>query len=93
MATGVWAWCRHPNYLGEVAFWWGVCGFALAASFGHAWTAAGAVALTLLFRLVSVPLMDRRLAGRYPGYAEFAATCPALFRVLPPPRRRGRRAC
>jgi steroid 5-alpha reductase family enzyme len=93
MATGVWAWCRHPNYLGEVAFWWGVYGFAPAATWAHAWTVAGAVALTLLFRLVSVPLMDRRMTDRYPGYAEFAATCPALFRVLPPPRRRGRRAC
>ena len=78
-ASGLWAWCRHPNYLGEVAFWWGIYGFALAADWGHSWTVAGAVAMALLFRLVSVPLMDRRLAGRYPGYASFAAARPALW--------------
>ncbi len=89
VASGVWAWCRHPNYLGEVAFWWGVYGFALAAGWGYAWTGVGAVAMTLLFRLVSVPLMDRRLAGRYAGYAAFAASRPAL---MPPPRGLGRRA-
>ena len=77
--SGLWAWCRHPNYLGEVAFWWGMFGCALAAGGKHAWTVGGAVAMTLLFRLISVPLMDRRMAARYPGYAAFAATRPALL--------------
>src|SRR5262245_50463577 len=22
--VGVWAWLRHPNYLGEIGFWWGL---------------------------------------------------------------------
>ena len=85
-ASGLWGWCRHPNYLGEVVFWWGVFGFAPAAGWGNAWTVAGAVAMTLLFRLVSVPLMDGRMRSRYPGYAAFAASRPALL-LLPPPRR------
>jgi steroid 5-alpha reductase family enzyme len=85
VGSGVWAWCRHPNYLGEVTFWWGVCGFALACGWRNAWTAGGAVAMTLLFRLISVPLMDRRLASRYPGYAGFAASRPALRPRRPRP--------
>jgi steroid 5-alpha reductase family enzyme len=91
-ASGLWALCRHPNYLGEVGFWWGIGGLGLAAGWQHAWVLGGATALTLLFRLISVPLMDRRMAARYPGYAAFAAARPALLPVLPPPRRRGRRA-
>jgi steroid 5-alpha reductase family enzyme len=92
VARGLWGWCRHPNYLGEVAFWWGMFGFGLAAGGRHAWTICGAGAMTLLFRLISVPLMDRRMAARYPGYAAFAATCPALVRILPLARRRVRSA-
>lgn len=91
-ASGLWALCRHPNYLGEVGFWWGIGGFGLAAGWRHAWVLGGALALTLLFRLISVPLMDRRMAERYPGYAAFAASLPALLPLGPSPRRRGRRA-
>jgi steroid 5-alpha reductase family enzyme len=84
VAAGLWSRCRHPNYLGEVGFWWGVFFFALGAGWAQSWTAVGAAAMTLLFRLVSVPLMDRRLAGRYPGYAAWARRVPALL----PGRRR-----
>ncbi len=63
--TGVWAWSRHPNYLGEVLFWWGLWLSGVAAAPERAWTVAGPVAITLLFVLVSVPWMDRRMASRH----------------------------
>jgi steroid 5-alpha reductase family enzyme len=80
---GVWSFLRHPNYTGEVAFWWGLFGFGLAA--GAWWAAAGPVAITVLFLFISVPLMDRRMRER-PGYREVMATTPALL----PRLRRGR---
>lgn len=84
---GLWALSRHPNYLGEVGFWWGIWLFGLAADPRAWWTAAGPVSITLLFALVSVPWMDRRMAARHPGWMERAARVPAL---LPRPwRRRG----
>jgi steroid 5-alpha reductase family enzyme len=72
---GLWAWSRHPNYFGEMLFWWGLWLFAVAAGPGHAWTAVGAIAITLLFHLVSIRLLEKRMRDR-PGYAERMRTVP-----------------
>ncbi len=69
LSEGLWSLSRHPNYFGEVAFWWGLWLFGLAAAPGWWWTAAGPLAMTGLFVLISVPMMDRHLASRRPGYA------------------------
>jgi steroid 5-alpha reductase family enzyme len=66
---GLWSLSRHPNYFGEVAFWWGLWLFGLAAAPSWWWTAAGPLAITALFLGVSVPLMDRHLASSRPRYA------------------------
>jgi steroid 5-alpha reductase family enzyme len=81
---GLWSRSRHPNYLGEIAFWWGLWLFGLAAAPGWWWTIAGPIVMVLLFALVSVPLMDRRSLQRRPAYAEVMRRIPAL---LPLPRR------
>ena len=81
---GLWALCRHPNYLGEILFWWGLFLFGLAAAPSWAWSVVGPISITLLFALVSVPWMDRRLVQRHPAWVEHMKSCPAL---LPRPRR------
>jgi steroid 5-alpha reductase family enzyme len=81
---GLWSRSRHPNYLGEIAFWWGLWLFGLAAAPGWWWTIAGPIVMVLLFALVSVPLMDGRSLQRRPAYAEVMRRIPAL---LPLPRR------
>jgi steroid 5-alpha reductase family enzyme len=67
---GLWRWSRHPNYFGEIAFWWGLFLFALAAD--PAWwpAVAGPVSMTLMFVFISLPMIDRRMLARRPGYAE-----------------------
>ncbi|GAJ06174.1 unnamed protein product, partial [marine sediment metagenome] len=60
MSTGLWAYSRHPNYLGEVMFWWGLFLFALAADLSHWWVFVGPLAMTVLFIFVSIPMMDKR---------------------------------
>ena len=70
MAKGLWAYSRHPNYFGEVAFWWGLFISALAADSGYWWTIIGPVSITILFLVVSIPMMERRSLERRPGYDE-----------------------
>jgi steroid 5-alpha reductase family enzyme len=82
--TGLWGLCRHPNYFGEITFWWGLWLFGVAADRGWAWTVVGPLSITLLFVLVSIPWMDRRMLSRHPGWAARMATSS----LVPWPRRR-----
>jgi len=85
--TGLWAYSRHPNYFGEVLFWWGLFLFVLAATPGRWWVVGGPVAITALFLFVSIPLIERRMVARRPGYTERRAR---VSRIVPwPPRRPG----
>jgi steroid 5-alpha reductase family enzyme len=70
MDTGLWAFSRHPNYFGEVLFWWGLWLFGLAADPSRWWTVVGPAGITLLFLGISVPMMDKRMLSRHPGYAQ-----------------------
>jgi steroid 5-alpha reductase family enzyme len=84
---GLWRHSRHPNYLGEIGFWWGMWLFGLAAAPGWWWTVVGPVAMVVLFTFVSVPMMDRRSVERRPAYAEHMLRVPG---ILPVPRWRRR---
>jgi len=77
LESGVWAYCRHPNYLGEVGFWWGLYLFALAAEPTAWWAGAGALVITLLFRFISLKLIDDRMLARRPDYKARMETVPA----------------
>jgi len=87
--TGLWSWSRHPNYFGEMTFWWGVWLFGLSADPGWWWTAIGPVAITLMFRFASLPMIETRMAERRAGWAEHAARVPL---VIPRWPRRGPRS-
>lgn len=71
--TGLWSWSRHPNYFGEMLFWWGLFLFALAAGGTAAWwSGAGAVAITLMFFTVSIPMMEKRQRAKRPHFDAYA---------------------
>lgn len=77
--TGLWSISRHPNYLGELVFWWGLWLLGVAADPGARWTALGPASITLLFLFVSVPWMDRRMLARHPDWARQLKEVPALI--------------
>ena len=81
MTSGLWNYCRHPNYLGEISTWWGLAYFAIAASLDFWWTFAGPVAITVLFVFASIPLIEKRNLDRRLGYREYMLRTPKLFPV------------
>jgi steroid 5-alpha reductase family enzyme len=86
MDRGLWRWTRHPNYFGDACVWWGLWLVACAVPGGWR-TIVGPALMTFLLRRVSgVPILERSLARRRPGYAEYVARTSA-FVPLPPRRR------
>ncbi len=79
MQEGLWAWSRHPNYLGEILFWVSLWLFALAAAPAWWWTGVGALGIVALFLFASIPMLDERSRARRPAFADYAARTPVLI--------------
>ncbi|NVJ69230.1 MAG: DUF1295 domain-containing protein [Alphaproteobacteria bacterium] len=73
--TGLWALTRHPNYFGDACVWWGLW------LVGHDITLVFAPALMtfLLMKWSGVPLLERGLKKRRPGYADYINRTNAFF--------------
>lgn len=86
MDRGLWAWSRHPNYLGEIGFWLSLALFGVSAAPREAWWLfAGVVVMTAMFLGASIPLMEKRSLQRRPAYQDVIDRVP---RLLPRPPRR-----
>jgi len=68
--AGLWKNSRHPNYLGEILMWWGVGISAVCAMPDRWYLIFGAVANTLLFLCVSIPMADGRQSKKE-GFEEY----------------------
>ncbi len=83
IGSGLWKYSRHPNYLGEVSFWWGAWLIQLSVLPALWWTAAGPVLMTTLFLFISIPMMEKRLLASRADYADYRRRTSALL-LLPP---------
>jgi steroid 5-alpha reductase family enzyme len=83
MQTGLWGRMRHPNYLGEIVFWFGIYLFVPLDVPGKTfWTGIGFFSMIFLFNFISVPLMDEHNFQRRQGYAKYVKNVPALMPSL-----------
>ena len=86
MDRGLWAWSRHPNYFGEISFWFALTLLGIARSPDDWWWwVIGTVAMVAMFQGASIPMMEERSLDRRPAYADVIARVPRL--VPRPPRR------
>jgi steroid 5-alpha reductase family enzyme len=89
MERGLWRYTRHPNYFGDFCVWWGLWLVALTAG-GTWWTFIGpAVMSTLLIRVSGKALLERDMAERRPGYADYIRRTSGFFPWPPKRDRRG----
>lgn len=59
--VGLWKWSRHPNYLGEILFWYGVALVYIVCDFEHWYVIIGAMLNMLMFLFISIPMAENNL--------------------------------
>lgn len=76
--SGLWKYSRHPNYFGEVLFWFGVfiSGFSV---YFNMYTGTGFLGMLLLFNFYSVPKMEEKLLYNKEDYQLIIDTVPRFF--------------
>ena len=88
MDRGLWSWSRHPNYFGEITFWFALGTFGLATSPADWWWVfVGVLGMILMFRAASIPMMEKRSLERRPSYQDLIDRVPRF--VPRPPRSAG----
>jgi len=83
MRTGLWKRLRHPNYTGELLFWWSL---ALAAVVQGApiWILLGPVWISIIIIFFSgIPPLQKKWAERYGADQEFKAYEKRTDRIIP----------
>ncbi len=90
VSSGLFRLTRHPNYFGELGFWWSVYSLGcLAGGSAFHWTAIGPLALSSIF-VGSTIFTESITASKYPAYEEYRRRTSVL--VPWPPRRGAGRA-
>tara|TARA_B100001564_G_scaffold145789_1_gene122403 strand:- start:614 stop:1540 length:927 start_codon:yes stop_codon:yes gene_type:complete len=82
--SGLWAYSRHPNYLGEILLWTGIACFGISCFTGlerFAWISPVFIYL-LLTKLSGIPILDKRALEKWSDnveYQKYRENTPALF--------------
>lgn len=68
---GLWKISRHPNYFGEIIFWFGVFLLMLSIRDNYWVLVLGPIVNLLMFSFISIPMMEKRMLKKYPEYNEY----------------------
>jgi len=70
MKDGIWAYSRHPNYFGEVSFWWGIWVMYVGLTGKFDFYVVSPILMTMLFLFISIPMMEKKILLTRPEYKE-----------------------
>ena len=79
MKSGLWAYSRHPNYLGEILFWWGIYFMTISVDLNYWYLFICPLMMNLLFSLITCQMMDKRSLERRSDYHEYMKSTPQLL--------------
>ena len=82
LSRGLWRYSRHPNYLGEIAIWFGVALTLLISHFNYWYFIAGALINLLMFMLISIPMEENHFKEYKPDYEQYKKETHMLL-ILP----------
>ena len=71
MREGLWAYSRHPNYLGEILFWWGLYFMTISLEPNLWYLFICPLIMNLMFSLITCQMMDNRSLEKRPDYREY----------------------
>lgn len=72
--VGLWKRSRHPNYFGEILFWWGIYLVMLSLNENMWILFLGPLLNTLMFVFISVPLAEKHQIEKNSAYLEYKKT-------------------
>lgn len=78
---GIWKYSRHPNYLGELTFWFSLLLIGLSYSYSFVFTGIGFIAMVVLFLAYSIPAIEKRMLKRRTDYSEIIQSVPKLLPI------------
>ena len=79
---GLWKYSRHPNYLGENLFWFGLFVAFIVTYPSLFYYGLGWICMPLLFICISIPMMEKHNIERRPAYLEYMKQT-SMFFILP----------
>lgn len=71
ISIGLWKYSRHPNYLGEILFWYGLALVFILSNISMWYVIGGAILNTLLFLFISIPMAENHMKQYKEGYTEY----------------------
>ena len=63
--TGLWKYARHPNYFGEIVFWWGICLAVFVVIPKYYLLISPLFIMWLLLFVSGIPLLEKKQQKKY----------------------------
>ena len=66
--SGLWKYSRHPNYYGEILFWWGLFVYIIPENLNLIiWP----ICMTIMFLYISIPWIENKILKTRPEYKKY----------------------